>query len=252
MVIVCSVAIATMVSNEIIMPALLKFFRPGMNKRSDLSYLLLSIRRVAIFVVLLTAYGFYRMAGADYSLTAFGLLSFAAAAQFGPALVGGILWRKGNHTGAVWGLGLGFLMWCYTLLLPALASTGWLSDTLIDHGVWGINWTRPTALFGSELDQTSHGIIWSLGINTVTYIVLSMLTRQRVREKIQIASFFHDPQPRAETPQQQSWQGEILTSDLQAISDRFMGEERGRSHLPQLRAAQPPFACTLIGQLRHT
>ncbi|MBJ7278120.1 histidine kinase, partial [Marinobacter salarius] len=71
MVIVCSVAIATMVSNEIIMPALLKFFRPGMNKRSDLSYLLLSIRRVAIFVVLLTAYGFYRMAGADYSLTAF-------------------------------------------------------------------------------------------------------------------------------------------------------------------------------------
>ena len=120
-------------------------------------------------------------------------------------------------------------MWCYTLLLPALASTGWLSDTLIDHGVWGINWTRPTALFGSELDQTSHGIIWSLGINTVTYIVLSMLTRQRVREKIQIASFFHDPQPRAETPQQQSWQGEILTSDLQAISDRFMGEERAEA-----------------------
>ena len=110
-----------------------------------------------------------------------------------------------------------------------MASTGWLSDTLIDHGVWGINWTRPTALFGSELDQTSHGIIWSLGINTVTYIVLSMLTRQRVREKIQIASFFHDPQPGAETPQQQSWQGEILTSDLQAISDRFMGEERAEA-----------------------
>ncbi|WP_372926637.1 NahK/ErcS family hybrid sensor histidine kinase/response regulator [Marinobacter sp.] len=229
MVIVCSVAIATMVSNEIIMPALLKFFHPGMNKRSDLSYLLLSIRRVAIFVVLFTAYGFYRMAGEDYSLTAFGLLSFAAAAQFGPALVGGILWRRGNHTGAVWGLGLGFLMWCYTLLLPALASTGWLSDTLIDHGLWGLNWTRPTAMFGLELDQTSHGIIWSLGINTITYIVLSMLTRQRVREKIQIASFFQDPQPKAETPQQQSWQGEILTSDLQAIADRFMGEERAEA-----------------------
>src|SRR5690554_1991296 len=85
---VCSVAIATMVSNEIIMPGLLRFFRPRMNRRADLSFLLLSIRRAAIFVVLLTAYGFYRMAGADYSLTAFGLLSFAAAAQFGPALVG--------------------------------------------------------------------------------------------------------------------------------------------------------------------
>ncbi|MFL1453863.1 NahK/ErcS family hybrid sensor histidine kinase/response regulator [Marinobacter sp. GN3S48] len=231
MVIVCSVAIATMVSNEIIMPALLKFFRPRMNQRADLSHLLLSIRRVAIFVVLLTAYGFYRMAGEDYSLTAFGLLSFAAAAQFGPALVGGIIWRRGNFTGASWGLGLGFLMWCYTMLLPALASTGWLTDTLIDQGIWGMGWTRPTALFGSELDHISHGIIWSLGINTVTYVVLSMLTRQRVREKIQIASFFHDPQPKAETPQHQTWQGEILTSDLQALSDRFMGEERSETIL---------------------
>lgn len=229
MVIVCSVAISTMVSNEIIMPALLKFFRPGMNRRGDLSYLLLSIRRVAIFVVLLTAYGFYRLAGEEYSLTAFGLLSFAAAAQFGPALVGGILWRRGNHTGAIWGLGLGFLMWCYTLLIPALATTGWLSDTFIDKGIWGLGWTRPTALFGLQLDQTSHGIVWSLGINTVTYIVLSMLTRQRVREKIQIAAFFHDPQPKAETPQQQAWEGEVLTSDLHALADRFMGEERAEA-----------------------
>ncbi|WP_336368488.1 hybrid sensor histidine kinase/response regulator [Marinobacter sp. C2H3] len=229
MVIVCSVAIATMVSNEIIMPALLKFFRPGMNRRADLSHLLLSIRRVAIFVILLTAYGFYRMAGAEYSLTAFGLLSFAAAAQFGPALVGGILWRQGNFTGAAWGLALGFLMWCYTLLLPALVSTGWLPDNLVEQGLWGLSWTRPTALFGSDLDQVSHGILWSLGINTLTYIALSLVTRQRVREKIQIASFFHDPQPRAETPHHQTWQGEVLTSDLQALTDRFMGEERSET-----------------------
>ena len=226
MVIVCSVAIATMVSNEIVMPALLKFFRPRMNRRDDLSHLLLSIRRVAIFVVLLTAYGFYRLASEEYSLTAFGLLSFAAAAQFGPALVGGILWRQGNHTGAFWGLVAGFLMWAYTLLIPALASTGWLSPTLIDQGLWGISWTRPTALMGLEMDRVSHGIVWSLGINTLTYICLSLLTRQRVREKIQIASFFHDPQPRPDNPQHQAWEGEVLTADLQALADRFMGEER--------------------------
>lgn len=229
MVIVCSVAIATMVSNEIVMPALLKFFRPRMNKQADLSSLLLGIRRVAIFVILFTAYGFYRMAGEDYSLTAFGLLSFAAAAQFGPALVGGTLWRSGNYQGAIWGLGLGFLLWGYTLLLPALASTGWLNDTLITQGIGGIGWTRPTALMGLDLDPTSHGIVWSLGVNTLTYVLLSLLTRQRVREKIQIASFFQDPQPKAETPQQQSWQGEVLTSDLQAITDRFMGEERAEA-----------------------
>ncbi|MCG8517044.1 NahK/ErcS family hybrid sensor histidine kinase/response regulator [Marinobacter sp. CA1] len=226
MVIVCSVAIATMVSNEIIMPALLKFFRPRMNQQEDLSHLLLSIRRVAIFVVMLTAYGFYRLASEDYSLTAFGLLSFAAAAQFGPALVGGILWRRGNHTGAFWGLVVGFVIWIYTLLIPALASTGWLDPGLIEQGLWGLSWTRPTALMGLEMDTVSHGTIWSLGLNTLTYICLSLLTRQRVREKIQIASFFHDPEPKAETPQQQAWEGEVLTADLQALADRFMGEER--------------------------
>ncbi|WP_372956408.1 NahK/ErcS family hybrid sensor histidine kinase/response regulator [Marinobacter sp.] len=229
MVIVCSVAIATMVSNEIVMPGLLKFFRPRMNRRADLSRLLLSIRRVTIFLVLLTAYGFYRLAGADYSLTAFGLLSFAAAAQFGPSLIGGIIWRRGNYNGAIWGLALGFAMWCYTLLIPALASTGWLSDTLIDHGLWGLGWTRPTALLGLELDMISHGIIWSLGINTLVYVVLSLSTRQRVREKIQIASFFHEPHPRAETSQQQAWQGEVLTADLQALAERFMGEGRAEA-----------------------
>jgi len=229
MVIVCSVAIATMISNEIVMPTLLRFFRPRMNQRDDLSHLLLSIRRVAIFGVLLTAYGFYRLASEQYSLTAFGLLSFVAAAQFGPALVGGILWRQGNHTGAFWGLVAGFAMWIYTMLIPALAATGWLSDTLIQEGLWGISWMRPTALLGAELDSVSHGIVWSLGANTLTYIVLSLLTRQRVREKIQIASFFHDPQPRAETPQQQAWAGEVLTADLHALADRFMGEERAES-----------------------
>ena len=229
MVIVCSVAIATMVSNEIVMPGLLKFFRPRMNRRADLSRLLLSIRRVTIFLVLMTAYGFYRMAGADYSLTAFGLLSFAAAAQFGPSLVGGILWRRGNYNGAIWGLGLGFAMWCYTLLIPALASTGWLSDTLIDQGLWGLGWTRPTALLGLELDMISHGIIWSLGINTLAYVLLSLTTRQRVREKIQIASFFQEPHPRAETSQQQVWQGQVMTADLQALAERFMGEERAEA-----------------------
>ncbi|EAZ98647.1 PAS domain-containing hybrid sensor histidine kinase/response regulator [Marinobacter sp. ELB17] len=229
MVIVCSVAVATMVSNEIIMPALLKFFRPRMNRKADLSYLLLSIRRIAICAVLLTAYGFYRMAGEDTSLTAFGLLSFAAAAQLGPALVGGIVWRGGNYNGAVWGLFTGFLLWLYTLLLPALASTGWINETLVQQGLWGMSWTRPTALFGADLDQVSHGIIWSLGANTAIYIVLSLLTRQRVREKIQIASYFQDAHGRGETPHQQTWQGQILTSDLQALADRFMGDERAET-----------------------
>ena len=226
MVIVCSVAVATMISNEVVMPALLKFFRTRMSRREDLSSLLLSIRRVAIILILVAAYGFYRMVGQDYSLTAFGLLSFAAAAQFGPALIGGILWRNGNHTGALWGIAVGFFLWIYTLLIPVLTATGWLGSTLLEQGILGLSWTRPTALFGMELDMMSHGILWSLGANTLIYVILSALTRQRVREKIQIAAFFQDPQPRPETHHHQAWEGEVLTADLQALAERFMGEER--------------------------
>jgi signal transduction histidine kinase/CheY-like chemotaxis protein len=229
MVIVSSVAISTMVSNEIVMPGLLKFFHPRMSRRGDLSYLLLGIRRFAIFMILLTAYGFYRLVGEGHSLTAFGLLSFAAAAQFGPSLIGGILWRRGNHNGAVWGLAVGFLLWCYTLLIPTLSSTGWLSDSLIDKGLLGLSWTRPTALFGLELDMVSHGIIWSLGCNTALYVALSLFTRQRVREKIQIASFFQDPEHSTDTPQRHAWEGGIMIADLYAVGDRFMGEERSRA-----------------------
>ncbi|PVY69602.1 Na+/proline symporter [Tamilnaduibacter salinus] len=226
MVIVCSVAIATMISNEIVMPAVLKLFQDRIDRKRDVSSLLLWIRRGAILLILFASYGFYRLAGSDYSLTAFGLLSFAAAAQFGPSLIGGIVWRRGNQTGAFAGLAIGFTLWCYTLLLPALVSTGWLDTTITRDGLFGLGWTRPTALFGLSLDQTSHGVIWSLGLNTLAYVVLSLLTRQRVRETIQIASFFHDPEPRPETPHEQAWQGNVMTADLEALADRFMGEER--------------------------
>lgn len=229
MVIVSSVALATMVSNEVVMPGLLRFFRPRMNRRRDLSYLLLTIRRLTIVIIVLVAYLFYRLIGQSYSLTAFGLLSFAAVAQFGPALIGGIIWRHGNHQGAIWGLSAGFAVWCYTLLLPTMLNTGWVEFQWLETGIWGWEWTRPTALMGLELDMHTHGVVWSLGINLLCYVSLSLLTRQRVREKIQIAAFFHDPQPRMEGDDQRVWESETLVGDLRALADRFMGEERAEA-----------------------
>lgn len=226
MVIVSSVALATMVSNEVVMPGLLRFFRPRMNRRRDISFLLLTIRRFTIISIVLAAYLFYRMIGQNYSLTAFGLLSFAAVAQFGPSLIGGIVWRHGNQQGAIWGLLAGFGLWCYTLLLPTLLNADWLDNDWLEQGIKGWQWTRPTALLGLELDTITHGIVWSLGVNISLYVILSLVTRQRVREKIQIATFFHDPQPRIEGDDQHVWESQTLVGDLHALADRFMGEER--------------------------
>lgn len=231
MVIVSSVACATMVSNEMVMPALLRVFKPRhLSRRGSVSQLLLGIRRVTIVLLLLIAYGFYRIAGADYSLTAFGLLSFAAAAQFGPALLGGVLWRNGNHSGAFWGLLAGFSLWIYMLLLPALADTGWLGRQFAVPALfpsWGGSQPASPLPFNSQ--SITNGVLWSLGVNSFLYVIISLLTRQRIREKIQIAAFFQDPQPRLDQPEEVVRDGEVTVADLQALTDRFMGKERAEA-----------------------
>ena len=119
MVIVESVALAIMVSNDIVIPLVLKRRAAGTGP-SDAGAQLLMIRRVAIFVILCLAYIYYRSAG-PAQLASIGLLSFAAIAQFAPAFLGGLIWRRGNARGAIAGMSAGILVWGYTLLLPSLS-----------------------------------------------------------------------------------------------------------------------------------
>ncbi len=119
MVIVESVALAIMVSNDIVVPLLLKRRATRNGEPADAGARLLTTRRVAIFVILFLAYVYYRSAG-DAQLASIGLLSFAAIAQFAPALFGGLLWRRGTARGAIAGMTAGILVWGYTLLLPSI------------------------------------------------------------------------------------------------------------------------------------
>src|SRR5213080_3479746 len=80
MVIVESVALAIMVSNDILMPLVLQRREALIASRGNVGGLLLIVRRMAIFVILLLAYVYYRLAG-DAQLASIGLLSFAAVAQ---------------------------------------------------------------------------------------------------------------------------------------------------------------------------
>ena len=122
-----------MVCNDLVMPGLLRRWRyraPSM----DLSVILLLVRRGAIFVVLMLGYSYFRLAGEAYALVAIGLISFAAVAQFAPAMIGGMYWRGGTRGGALAGLSAGFLVWIYTLLLPSFAKSGWLARDFLDLG----------------------------------------------------------------------------------------------------------------------
>ncbi|MGH8623132.1 MAG: sodium:solute symporter family protein, partial [Burkholderiales bacterium] len=161
MVIVETIALSTMVCNDLVMPVLLRMKGLRLTARRDLSGLLLGIRRGAIVLILVLGYLYFYLAGEAYALVSIGLISFSAVAQFAPAIIGGIFWKGGTRTGAVCGLAAGFLVWLYTLLLPSFAKSGWLPIGFLSQGMFGIDLLKPQQLFGlSGIDDITHCLFW--------------------------------------------------------------------------------------------
>src|SRR5205823_4400558 len=165
---------STMVCNDLVMPVLLRLPGLRLSERRDLTELLLTIRRGAILTILLLGYSYFRLAGEAYALVSIGLISFAAVAQFAPVVLGGIFWKGGTRRGALAGLSAGFVVWLYTLMLPAFARSGWLPLGLLESGPFGIELLRPLQLFGlTGLDQITHAMIWSMIANVGAYVGVS-------------------------------------------------------------------------------
>jgi Na+/proline symporter/signal transduction histidine kinase len=223
MVIVETIALSTMVCNDLVMPALLRLPMLGLAARADLSGLLLEIRRWAIAVILGLGYLYFRVAGEAYALVSIGLISFAAVAQFAPVVIGGLFWKGGTRDGALAGLAAGFVLWAYTLLLPSFAKSGWLPDGFIAHGLFGIELLRPQHLFGlSGLDEITHCLVWSLLANLGAYIGVSLQRTPNVREARQATLFVGG----AEAAGIPGWRGSAGLVDLLPLASRFLGRER--------------------------
>ncbi len=226
MVIVSSIALATMISNDLVMPVLLR--RSGDHRAAaDVASRVLWIRRLAILLLALAAYGYYRSASNDASLASYGLMAFAAVAQFAPGLLGGLYWRGASRHGVEAGMLLGFAVWGYTLLLPALTQGGWLDPDWLEHGALGISWLRPQQLFGlSGWDPLTHGTFWSLLLNTGTLLVVSVRWRPDVAERLRAAPFLD---PYAQRPAVAGdWPGHIKVRDLLALATRVIGDRHAR------------------------
>lgn len=219
MVIVASVALSTMISNDLVMPALLRI--PGLNleQRSDLSQLVLRVRRVAIVMLALMAYAYYRVAAGAENLAATGLLAFAAVAQFAPALIAALYWRSASRRGVAVGLLGGFAVWLYTLLLPAVSrSSAWLQQ-----GPFGWDWLRPQALFHlSGWDPVMHGTFWSVLVNVGCLVFISLRFRPSLEERLHAAMFMEaGPDSRHGAG---DWRGRVAVADLRTIAERIVGE----------------------------
>ncbi|MCF8178216.1 MAG: sensor histidine kinase [Sulfuritalea sp.] len=226
MVIVETIALSTMVCNDLVMPLLLRVPMFGLAARTDFTGLLLGIRRWAIAIILGLGYLYFRVAGEAYALVSIGLISFAAVAQFAPVVIGGLFWKGGTRDGALAGLAAGFTLWTYTLLLPSFAKSGWLPAGFIEHGLFGIELLRPQHLLGlTGLDEITHSLVWSLLINLGFYIGVSLQRAPNMREARQ-ATLFVGGAEAAGIPR---WQGAAGVVDLLPLAARFIGQDKAHA-----------------------
>ncbi len=227
MVIVASVALATMVSNDLVMPLLLR--SRVLAEGGGIDRHVLWVRRATILALAMMAYAYHRLAAASGdSLAQHGLLAFVAVAQFAPALIGGLYWRGASRAGAFAGLLLGALTWAYTLLLPALTQSSDAGANWIANGPFALSWLRPQQLFGlSGWDPLTHGVFWSLLFNLGALFLVSARRRPRLQEQL-LATTYLDPYAQRSPLGPGGWAGSVRSGDLLALAERILGERHAR------------------------
>lgn len=209
MVIVASVALSTMVCNELVVPALIgRLFRPATDE--DLGERLLQIRRVAIFAILALAYVYYLVIGGRYPLASIGLISFCAVSQFAPALIIGLYWRKAHRHGVFAGLLAGLAIWAYGLFIPTFEP--------------GAGPSLPD-VFGLGADNVTRGLFWSLLVNLLLLVAISLVARQRERDVLQAEAFVAGHRPGDAPNDAKQAQATPLRAELEALAARFVGAQ---------------------------
>src|SRR6202795_3379396 len=234
--IVETVALSIMVSNDIVVPLVLKRRATLAGAPSDAGAQLLTTRRIAIFAILLLAYIYYRSAG-DAQLAAIGLLSFAAVAQLAPAFFGALVWRRGTALGAIAGMTSGILVWGYTLLLPSISDAGIVGARILTGGPWGVALLRPQALFGIDLPPLVHGVLLSLAANIALYIGCSLGRGPTAIERVQADLFV----PSTLAPMAPSFRlrrASVIVEELIATVARYLGNERTRDSFASFAASR--------------
>ncbi|MEJ6398490.1 ATP-binding protein [Yoonia sp. 208BN28-4] len=222
MVIVATIALATMVSNHIVAPIWLNARTEGASISGDVRKVIVLARRLSVAGILALGYLYFRLSGGGAALAAIGLVSFSGAVQVLPALIGGIFWRASTRIGAACGLMTGFAVWLWTLFLPSFGVDAALSSSVMMNGPFGIGWLRPQALFGIEgIDPLVHGLVWSILLNAAAFFVGSVLSFPTPLERLQGAQFVNVFE---HSNNAQTWSGNAARAeDLLIMAQRIIG-----------------------------
>ncbi|TXR53366.1 hybrid sensor histidine kinase/response regulator [Reinekea thalattae] len=221
MLIVSTISLSTMLSNDLVLPMLIRFsiFRAESKRMASI---ILTVRRLGIVAILLAAFSYYRLVGSAHSLLLTGLVALVAVAQFVPSVVIGLFWTGVNRKGVIWGLSLGFLTWFYTLMLPMAAQT-WLGTEALQQWLQQQSIFNPYALFGVDgLTPVVHATAWSLALNVLGLLLGSAYSQVSLKDRIQASRIV---QQSAKEPAENQYSG-ITVADLYSLMSQFIAIEK--------------------------
>jgi len=212
MVIVSTIALSTMLSNEIVFPMIFKFSRKQQDDFNQFQSRLLLIRKALVLGVILLSYGMLLLSPPD-TLSSLGEVALGAISQIGPALFAAFLWRKATLYGVLTGISSGFFIWVFCNLLPQLGL-----------------YTHP--LSHTDLPATTVVTLFGLLVNFSLLWLVSLLTRQSIREQMQAKYFYKD---RAKTLWNLPIKSKVDLDELELLITRFIGEEKARICFEQFK-----------------
>lgn len=228
---VAVLSLSAMISNNLIVPILLKTVFTRVNASRDLSKYILLVRRISIFVLLIMSYLFFKYISRYTGLVSIGMISFAATAQLVPSIIGGLYWKKGNIYGAVAGMVAGFAIWAYTLPFPMIIEAGFLPKSILEVGPFGISFFNPIKLFGQDsLGRIAHSVFWSIPLNLFLYIAVSVFTKTSDLDHNQ-AEMFVNALSDKKSLKMRATKLTADIKDLEGMMNRFLGVEHTKELL---------------------
>ncbi|NHM01973.1 ATP-binding protein [Flavobacterium difficile] len=225
MIVVSSIGLSTMVTNNILIPYNLL----GKLKSADTisSKSILNSRKIGIFLLIILSYFIYRYFGLDYNLVSIGMIAFVVISQLAPAFFGALFWRRGSRLGAIYSILMGFIVCLFTLLIPYSVGITNSESTFVSNGYFNIELLKPFQLFGLDyLDPIPHALFWSLLFNSVIYFSVSVSFKGNYRERNYAEMFVDINKYITNHENAFIWKGTAYRNDIEKVLTRFLGEER--------------------------
>lgn len=231
MVVVSTLALSTMVSNNLIIPYgfLDKFIKGQPEKNANY---IKNIRRISIFCIIITAYVFYINFSIELSLYSIGLISFVVISQLAPSFFIGLFWNRGSSKASIIGIIVGFIITVYTLVLPFTIEAFTGINDFTDHGLFNISALKPYALFGIDfLSPPAHAFFWSMLANVMCYLIFSLTSKGNYRERNYAEMFVDSRNYSSLQDSALVWKGEAYVKDIKNVLNKFLGEDRAQRAL---------------------